>query len=174
MPLRGGTKFSTRSVKAIRPTLSLLLMALKASRAASSAATSRFCCCWVPNSWLPRAIDQQHHGQLALLDVAFDEGMAHAGGDVPVDGANVVAGLIFADFLEGHAAALEDAAIFAAEQVLDGPASPELQDGESVGRLRGAAWHHLNAWPARLRVWRGIYRRHDSEARTGPTVYLGR
>src|SRR6516164_3163841 len=53
VPLRGGTKRSTRSVKATRPTLSLLLMALKASTAASSAATSRFCCTRVPNWWLP-------------------------------------------------------------------------------------------------------------------------
>ena len=74
--------------------------------------------------------------------------MAHAGGDVPVDGADVVAGLIFADLLEGDAAALEDAVIFAAEQILDGPAGPELQAanlakdfaGKHEERLKGYGW----------------------------------
>src|SRR5262245_48263552 len=42
-------KRSTLSVKATSPTRSLLLMALKARTAASSAATSRFCCNRVPN-----------------------------------------------------------------------------------------------------------------------------
>ena len=102
-------------------------MALKASTAASSAATSRFCCSRVPNCWLPLQSTSQQDGQLAFLDEALDEGMAHAGGDVPVDGADVVAGLILADLLEGDAAALEDGVIFAAEQVLDGPPGLQLQ-----------------------------------------------
>ena len=113
-------------------------MALKASRAASSAATSRFCCVLRAELLAAAAIDQQHHGQLAFLDVALDERMAHAGGDVPVDGADVVAGLVLADLLEGHAAALEDAVILAAEQVLDGPASTELKTADLLDNLRGS------------------------------------
>ena len=73
------------------------------------------------------AIDHQQHGQLAFLDEALDERMAHAGGDVPVDGADVVAGLILAHLLEGDAGALEDGVIFAAEQILDGAAGLQLQ-----------------------------------------------
>ena len=83
------------------------------------------------------AIDQQHHRQLAFFDVAFDERMAHAGGDVPVDGANVVAGLILAHFLEGHAHALEDAVILAAEQVFDGPASANLEAANLLNDFAG-------------------------------------
>src|SRR5438093_17896 len=62
------------------------------------------------------AIDDEHHSQLAFLDKTFDERMAHARGDVPVDGADVVAGLIFADFLEGNAGALEDAVVLTTEK----------------------------------------------------------
>src|SRR5262249_21773797 len=61
-------------------------------------------------------VGDEQDGQLALLDEALDEGVAHAGGDVPVDGADVVAGLVFADLLESDAGALEDAVVFAAEQ----------------------------------------------------------
>ena len=53
--------------------------------------------------------------------------MAHARGDVPVDGADVVAGLVLADLLEGDAGALEDGVILAAEQVLDGALRLQLQ-----------------------------------------------
>ena len=42
-------------------------------------------------------------------------GMPHAGRDVPVDGANVVAGYVFADFVELHPATLEHRVVFAGE-----------------------------------------------------------
>src|SRR5207253_9303287 len=83
------------------------------------------------------AVDEEHDGQLALLDEALDEGVAHAGGDVPVDGADVVAGLIGADLLEGHARALENAVILTAEQVLDGMTRPELQVSDLAEHLAG-------------------------------------
>ena len=53
VPLRGGTKRSTRSVKASRPTLSPLRMALKAMVAAISATISRLNWLCVPKSRLP-------------------------------------------------------------------------------------------------------------------------
>ncbi len=49
-PLRGGMYFSIWSVKRIRPTLSLLRMAEKASTEAISAASSRLDCDTEPNS----------------------------------------------------------------------------------------------------------------------------
>src|SRR5690606_15228324 len=39
-----------------------------------------------------RYVDEQHHGELALLDEALDVRLAGARGDVPVDRAHVVAG----------------------------------------------------------------------------------
>ena len=73
------------------------------------------------------AIDGQEDRQLAFLDEALDERMAHARGDVPIDGANVVAGLVGADFLEGEAGAFEDGVVLAAEQILDGAPRRQLQ-----------------------------------------------
>ena len=91
------------------------------------------------------AIDGQQHGQLALLDEALDERMAHAGGDVPVDGAHVVAGLVLAHLLEGDAGALEDAVILAAEQVLDGAAGLQLQAADLAQHLAGQHGGRLTA-----------------------------
>ena len=53
-------------------------------------------------------VHQEHHGQLAFLDEFFDERMVHARGDVPIDGAHVVARLIFAHLVEIHSLPLED------------------------------------------------------------------
>ncbi len=85
------------------------------------------------------AIHRQQHGQLALFDKALDEGMAHARGHVPVDGANVVAGLVRAHVLEGNARAFENAVIFAAQQVLDGAARLQLKPAYLADDF---AWQH--------------------------------
>src|SRR5262249_7409763 len=82
-------------------------------------------------------IDGEDDGTFALLDVAFDEGLAHAGGDVPVDGADVVAGLVGADLLEGDAGALEDGVVLAAQQVLDGATGLELEATDLAEDLAG-------------------------------------
>jgi hypothetical protein len=63
-------------------------------------------------------VDQQHHRHLALLDEELDVGLAHARRDVPVDEADVVAGLILAHLGEGHAQALEDRVVGAGQLVL--------------------------------------------------------
>ena len=64
-------------------------------------------------------VDQQHHGQLALLDVALDEGLAHPRGHVPVDVADVVLGLRFAQVREIHAVAVEQAAVVALQLAVE-------------------------------------------------------
>jgi hypothetical protein len=53
--------------------------------------------------------------------------MPHAGGDVPVDGANLVPRLIFADLFKGDAGPLEDAAVSPTERIFHGTASTQLQ-----------------------------------------------
>src|ERR1043166_10156458 len=45
-------------------------------------------------------VDEQHHGQLALLDEPLDMRLAGAGGAVSVDRAHVVAGNVRADLVE--------------------------------------------------------------------------
>src|SRR6185503_585688 len=59
-------------------------------------------------------IDQEHHGQLALLHVLLDVGVAHARGDVPVDVPDVVAELVLPHLRELHAASLEDGVVLPA------------------------------------------------------------
>ena len=48
-------------------------------------------------------VHQQQHRELALLDIALDERRADAGGDVPVDGAHIVARKVGPYFVEFHA-----------------------------------------------------------------------
>src|SRR5262249_7428763 len=72
-------------------------------------------------------VNEQHYRQLALLDEALDEGVPHARGNIPVDRANVVAGLVLADLFERDAGALEDAVVLAAKQVLHGTAGLQLE-----------------------------------------------
>ncbi len=64
-------------------------------------------------------VDGEQDGQFPLLAQFLDEGRAGAGGDVPVDEPDFVAGAVFADFVEVHAAALEDGVVFARERVRD-------------------------------------------------------
>src|SRR5438270_133878 len=64
-------------------------------------------------------VDHQHHRELALFGVALHVRHARPRGDVPVDGADLVAGLVEPHFGELHAAALEDALVLAREHVGD-------------------------------------------------------
>jgi hypothetical protein len=86
-------------------------MAEKASTEAISAASSRLDCPPRAEQAGTAEIHDQHQGQFALLDEFFDERMVHARGDVPINGADVIAGLVFPDLVEIHALALEDAVV---------------------------------------------------------------
>ncbi len=118
-PFFGGTNFSIRSVKRISPTLSLFLMAEKASTAQISAAISFFIACH--GAELPGAaeVHDEHDGQLPLLLEDLDEGVVEAGGDVPVDRPDVVAVLVLPHLGELHPAPLEDAVVFPGEDLVD-------------------------------------------------------
>ena len=61
-------------------------------------------------------IHDQHERQFAFLDEFFDERMVHPRGDVPVNGAHVVAGLVFAHLVEVHPLPFEDAVVLARER----------------------------------------------------------
>jgi len=65
------------------------------------------------------SVDEKPDGEFPLFNIALDVRLAGAGGDVPVDGADVIARFVGADFVEVHAAAFEDTAVFAGQQVLD-------------------------------------------------------
>ena len=69
---------------------------------------------------IARAADiyEQHERKLALLLVDLDIWSVVAGGDIPVDIADIIAGLILSDLGEDDAATLEGAVIFARKDIL--------------------------------------------------------
>ena len=78
-------------------------------------------------------LEDDHHGDLAFLDEFFAVGFAEAGGDVPVDVADVVAELVFDDLVELHAASAEGGAVFTAQYIFHGVTHAPLepaQEGE--------------------------------------------
>ena len=66
-------------------------------------------------------VDEQHHRQLAFFLKNFDKRMIESGGDVPIDRADIVSILVFADFGEFHAASFKDRMVFAGEDVVHQP-----------------------------------------------------
>ena len=72
-------------------------------------------------------VDQQQDVEFPLLDELFDVGFSHAGGDVPVDGADIVVEGVLPDFVELDAASLEGAAVRAAGDLVDDPRRADLQ-----------------------------------------------
>lgn len=65
-------------------------------------------------------IDEEDDGQLTFFGELFDIGGAVAGGDVPIDGTDIVTGDVFADLLEFDTLAFEDGVVAAGEDILDG------------------------------------------------------
>jgi len=81
-------------------------------------------------------VDQQQDGEFALLDVLFDVGRPHAGGDVPVDIADVVLDGILPDLLEFDAAPFEGAAVRTAGDLVDHAVRPDFEEPDLFGDFR--------------------------------------
>ena len=64
-------------------------------------------------------VEEEPGGDLAVLDVLADVWRVHPGGDVPVDGANVVPGLVFAQVHQIHAVAAEKAPVVALQDPVE-------------------------------------------------------
>ncbi len=75
-------------------------------------------------------IDHEHDGHFALFDKFFDVRRAGAGGDVPVDGADVVAGHIFAHLVELHPAPLEGGMVLPRKHVVHGVFGGDLDSSD--------------------------------------------
>src|ERR1051325_4452230 len=71
-------------------------------------------------------IHEQHQRQFAFLYEFLNEWMIHPGGNIPVDGADFVPGLIFPNLIEVHPLAFEDAMVLAGESLADEPVRPNL------------------------------------------------
>ena len=121
----------------MRPTRSLFLIALNARSAATSAATRAFGARCVPEALARREVDDEHHGHLALFDEDLHEGVVHARGDVPVDRADVVAGLVRAHLAEREALALEDGLVRARELLVGEPRRVDLDGPQRCEELPG-------------------------------------
>lgn len=93
-------------------------------------------------------IDDEHDGQFAFFDELFDEGMIHSRGDVPVDGADFVAGLVLADFFEVHALAFEDAVVLPCHRFVD---ETEGAQFDLTDLFEDILWDHAE------RLWDGEF-----------------
>ncbi len=80
-------------------------------------------------------IDHQHDRQLAFLGEFLHEGVAETRGHVPIDRANLVARLVFADVLKIHPAPFEDAVVIAREGRLDETLGLDLEGPDFLENL---------------------------------------
>ena len=83
------------------------------------------------------AVHGDERGELALLDEHLDERLSDPRRHVPIDGANLVAGLVRAHFAEGHAASLEDRVVPAGEGVEHRAPGGDLDPADLADEVRG-------------------------------------
>ena len=81
-------------------------------------------------------VDHEHDGQLAFFGEFFYESMSEPRGDVPIDRADFVAGLVFAYIFEIHPSPLEDAVVIAGKSRLHEPLGFDLEGADLLQDLR--------------------------------------
>ena len=86
--------------------------------ATKSISTVRFWLCSRAKIHRRAEVEQEPGGDFAVFDVLADVGRVHARGDIPVDVANIVFGLVFAQVGKIHPVAVEQAAIVALQQAI--------------------------------------------------------
>ncbi len=82
-----------------------------------------------------RHVDDEQEREVALLDELLHVRRAHAGGDVPVDRADLVAGSVLAHLGELHPAALEDGVVRPADPRLEDHLRADLDPPDAAERL---------------------------------------
>ena len=82
-------------------------------------------------------VDHEEQRHLALLHEFLDVGDTGAGGDIPVDAADVVAGGVGPDLVEVHAPPLEDRVVLAGEDILHQPRRAQLDSADVLEPLAG-------------------------------------
>jgi hypothetical protein len=86
-------------------------------------------------------------GQLPFFREFLDESSTRAGGYVPVDGSNLVAGEVFADLVEIHSATAKDGVIFTGHRVVYEAVGADLnlpnvlQDFTCLVRVHGISFN---------------------------------
>lgn len=81
-------------------------------------------------------IRHQHQRELALFDVTLYEGRTSARGDIPIDGANVIANGIRADLIELDARAFEYRDVLARQDIGDLTTGAQLDFLDATNDLR--------------------------------------
>src|SRR5262249_29609911 len=99
-------------------------------------------------------VHQQNDSQLPLLNVTLDKRVPHSGGDIPVNGTDVVAWLVFAVFLERISFSFEDVVVFATHHIVHGAASTNLEPANLANYLPRK---HGRIIPDLLRLIEGNY-----------------
>ncbi len=96
-----------------------------------SISTVRFRLCTAAKIHRRAEVEQEPGGDFAVFDILPDVRRVHARGDIPIDVANIVFRLVFAQIGKIHPVAVEQAAVIALQQAIqpadDLPVEP-LQD----------------------------------------------
>ena len=66
-----------------------------------------------------RQIHEKHDGELPLFDEALHIRVTHAGGYIPINGTNLIAGSVFANFIKLHPPTFEDTLVFSGKDVVN-------------------------------------------------------
>ena len=86
--------------------------------ATKSTSTVRFRLCIGAKIHRWAEVEQEPGGDLAVFDVLPDVGRVHPRGDIPIDVADIIFGLVFAQVGKVHPIAVEQAAVIALQQAI--------------------------------------------------------
>ena len=95
-----------------------------------------------------RLVDQDPGLQLAIGDGLADVRLLGAGGDVPVDAAHVVAGLVRPGLAQLAAVAGDQAAVVALQQAVEPAVHGQLEPAQHLGRMAASEGEaeRIDAW----------------------------
>ena len=93
--------------------------------------------CGRPEMRRTGGVDHEENREFALLDKPFHMRCARASGDIPIDGANVIADLIFAHLIEFHTSPLEDRVVLSSKDIIDQAISSYLDPANFFDQFFG-------------------------------------
>ena len=104
-----------------------------------------------PETRRGRKIDEQQDGEVALFAISLDVELTGARGDVPVDGADVIAIAVLPNLLELEAETPEGALVLTREPGLHGLAGADLQTAHLGPEFGAGLVHRVHrAWTAEI------------------------
>ena len=85
-------------------------------------------------------IDHEQDREFAFFGEEFHMGFSGAGGDVPINGADVVAGNVVSNTIKIHAAALEDTGVAPGERIIDETIRADFHAPDAAEDFRSASF----------------------------------